>query len=146
MTIKELSQLYNIEKEIEWYDQRIDTLRAQRTAISAPAFDKEPGGKSDPSHSKIEALTAEIIDLEEILSLNRKQAGIECIRLERYIATVPDATVRRIMHLRFFDLKPWTKVAREMNYTESAVKMRLQRFLESTETENEKKEKRKPKT
>ena len=130
MTVKELSQVYELEREIKEYDRKIDELRARRTAISAPAFDKEPTGRTDPSHSKVEALTAEIIDLEELLRLHRLQITVEHARLERYIGSIEDSAVRQIIHLRYAELLPWPEVARRMNYTQEAVKKRLYRYLE----------------
>lgn len=134
MTVKELSQVFELQREISLYDQRIDELRAQRTAIQAPSFDKEPGGRGDPSHSKIEALTAEIIDLEELLRLHRRQRVIELQRLERYIGSVDDTTVRQIMQLRFAELMTWREVAAKMGpcYTEDQLKKTLYRYLEKT--------------
>lgn len=131
MTVKDLSQVYDLQREIDYYDRKIDELRAQRTAIQAPSFDKEPGGRGDPSHSKIETLTAEIIDLEELIRLHRQQRVVECQRLERYIAGVEDPVVRQIMHLRFAELKSWQEIADSMHYSIEAVKKRLYRYLES---------------
>ena len=133
MTVKELSQVYELQREIEIYDRRIDELRAQRTAISAPAFDKEPtGSHGDPSHSKIETLTAEIIDLEELLRLHRRQRLIEHQRLERYVESVDDPVVRQIIQMRFAELKSWPEVAKQMNYSVEGAKKRLYRYLERT--------------
>lgn len=132
MTIQELSQLYFLTQEIKRYDQRIDELRARRTAISAPSFDRDPGsGSRAAGDCKIERLTAEIIDLEELLRLHRDQRAVEHQRLERYISTVEDAQVRQIMHYRFEDLLTWPETARRMNYSVEAVKKRLYRYLES---------------
>lgn len=135
MTIKELSQVFELQREIDLYDQRIDALRARRTTINAPAFDKEPGSRADPSHSKIETLTAEIIDLEELLRLHRRQRVIELQRLERYIAGVDDTTVRQIMQLRFAELLTWREVAARMGpcYTEDQLKKMLYRYVERTQ-------------
>lgn len=130
MTVKELSQVRAIQLEIEYYDRQIDRLRAQRTATQAPAFDKEPGGHGDPSHSKIETLTAEIIDLEELLRLHRRQSVVEHQRLERYIKGIKDETVAQIVHLRFLEMKSWNEIAKIMDYSPEGVKKRLYRYLE----------------
>ena len=132
MTVRELSQVYELQREIDYYERKIDDLRAQRTAIAAPAFDKEPAGKNDGPgrENKIEKLTAEIIDLEELLRLHRQQRTVEHQRLERYIAEVDDPVVRQIMHMRFADLRSWTDIAGDMHYTAEAVKKRLYRYLE----------------
>lgn len=134
MTVKELSQVYELQREIEIYDRRIDDLRAQRTAIQAPGFDAEPSGKNDSPgrENKIETLTAEIIDLEELLRLHRRQRLIEHQRLERYVESVDDPVVRQIILMRFAELKSWPEVAGQMNYSVEAVKKRLYRYLEKT--------------
>lgn len=146
VTIKELSTVYVLQKEIEWYDRKIDDLRAQRTAISAPAFDKEPNGKNDSPgrENKIEALTAEIIDLEELMRLHRQQRVVEHQRLERYIQSVDDPVVRQIMQMRFAELKGWNEIAAEMHYTPDAVKKRLYRYVERHGDEPEGTEKEGP--
>ena len=131
MTIQELSQYYHITQELRAYDKRIDELRARRVAISAPSFDKEPTGhRPGAGDSKIETLTAEIIDLEELLQANRERRVIELRRLERYIGSIDDAVVRRIIQLRFVELRSWNAVAQSMSYTVEAVKKRLYRYLE----------------
>lgn len=132
MTVKELSQYYFLGKELEQYDRRIDELRARRVAISAPAFDKEPGGQHDPTHSKIETLTAEIIELEDLMRINREKRALERQRLERYIEGIQDSAVRQIARLRFADLKSWNEVGSRMGagYTVDALKKMLYRYLE----------------
>ena len=133
MTLQDLSQLYYLDKEIKRYDQRIDALRAQRTATSAPPFDREPSGKNDGPgrENKIERLTAEIIDLEDLLRLHREQRVLELQRLERYIAGVDDSQIRQLMELRFCELLTWSETAARMGagYTEDALKKMLYRYL-----------------
>lgn len=134
MTIDDLYQLRDLDREIKRYDQRIDELRAQRVAISAPAFDREPNGKNDgPGRdNKIERLTAEIIDLEELLRLNREKRIVEKQRLERYIDSVDDSLTRQVMELRFNELLPWNAVAARMGGGASvdALKKMVYRYLE----------------
>lgn len=133
MTLDDLSQLYYLDKEIKRYDQRIDELRAQRTATAAPAFDREPSGKNDsPGRvSKIERLTAEIIDLEELLRLNREKRVVEKQRLERFIDGVDDSLTRQVMELRFSELLPWNAVAARIGGSSvDALKKMVYRYLE----------------
>ena len=134
MTIDDLYQLRDLDREIKRYDQRIDELRAQRVAISAPASDREPSGKNDgPGRdNKIERLTAEIIDLEELLRLNREKRIVEKQRLERYIDSVDDSLTRQVMELRFNELLPWNAVAARMGGGASvdALKKMVYRYLE----------------
>ena len=82
--------------------------------------------------SKIERLTAEIIDLEQLLHLNREKRIVEKQRLERFISSVDDSTVRRIIELRFNAVLSWNEVAARMGsgYTVGSLKMMLSRYLE----------------
>jgi len=133
MTYDDLYQLRDLEREIKRYDQRIDELRAQRTAINAPAFDREPSGRNDSPgrESKIERLTAEIIDLEELLRLSREKRVIEKQRLERYISQVDDSLTRQVMELRFNAQLSWNQIAARMpGSTVGSLKMMLGRYLE----------------
>ena len=134
MTYEDLYRVKDLDAEIKRYDQRIDELRAQRAAISAPAFDREPSGKNDSPgrESKIERLTAEIIDLEQLLHINREKRIVEKQRLERFISSVDDSTVRRIIELRFNAVLSWNEVAARMGsgYTVGILKMMLSRYLE----------------
>lgn len=134
MTYEDLYRVKDLDAEIKRYDQRIDELRAQRAAISAPAFDREPSGKNDSPgrESKIERLTAEIIDLEQLLHINREKRIVEKQRLERFISSVDDSTVRRIIELRFNAVLSWNEVAARMGsgYTVGSLKMMLSRYLE----------------
>ena len=133
MTYDDLYQLRDLEREIKRYDQRIDELRAQRTAINAPAFDRGPSGRNDSPgrESKIERLTAEIIDLEELLRLSREKRVIEKQRLERYISQVDDSLTRQVMELRFNAQLSWNQIAARMpGSTVGSLKMMLGRYLE----------------
>ena len=134
MTYEDLYRVKDLDAEIKRYDQRIDELRAQRTAISALAFDREPSGRNDSPgrESKIERLTAEIIDLEQLLHINREKRIVEKQRLERFISSVDDSTVRRIIELRFNAVLSWNEVAARMGsgYTVGSLKMMLSRYLE----------------
>ena len=109
MTIKELSQLYYLNREIEDCQKKLEELESQR-GVSAVVIDDMPHGKG-PAKSRVEQLAAEIVDLKAII--HAKQ--IECIhernRLERYIAEIPDSLTRQIFEYRFADCLPWEQVA-----------------------------------
>ena len=109
MTVKELSQLYYLGKEIELCQKQLAELEAQR-GISAINMDGMPHTKG-MTKSQIEQLAAEIVDLKAII--HAKQ--IECIhernRLERYIADIPDSEIRNIFTYRFVNRLSWDDVA-----------------------------------
>ena len=135
MTIKELSQLYWLNREIEMDQKRLEEL--EWSAIPGPPTisDMPPGPHSD--ESKVEKLAAEIVDLKAIIAAKQIQCIHERQRLERYIAGIPDSLTRSILQLRFSNGLPWNQVAASIgggNTTES-VKKRCYRYLDNQEKE-----------
>lgn len=143
MTIKELSQLYWLNREIEHDQERLERLRIEAESPSGVMLDGMPhdGG---PVQSKVERLVLEIIDLEAIIAAKQIQCIHERQRLERYIADVPDSLTRMILTLRFVNNLPWDQVAYHIGggNTTEGVKKRCYRYIDSTEEEREEEENR----
>lgn len=133
MTVKELSQLYFLNREIEMATRRLAELEAQATSISCN-MSGMPGGGGGPS-SKVELMAAEIIDLQAIIYAKKMQCIHEQQRLERFIAEVPDSLVRQIMALRFVNGLPWSQVAYSIGAGTSSdsVKKACYRYLRASE-------------
>ena len=127
MTIKELSQLYYLNREIEDCQKQLEELEMQR-GISAVVIDDMPHGKG-PAKSRVEQLAAEIVDLKAII--HAKQ--IECIhernRLERYIADIPDSLIRQIFEYRFANCLPWHQAALRIGGDNTGERMKVVRFV-----------------
>lgn len=109
MTLKELSQLYYLNREIEIDQERLEALRARASAPGSPSYDGMP--KSPSFDNRLERLCAEIIDLEAIISAKVIQCVHERNRLERYIADIPDSLTRQIFTLRFVNGLTWDACA-----------------------------------
>lgn len=120
MTIKDLSSYYYLQQEIARYDERITRLREERETMRGPRYDSIGAGRGGTPENKIEALTAEIVDLEDLLALNRKKRTKELDRLERYISSVKDPVARTVIDLRFRELLSWDGVAARMAKTGDA--------------------------
>lgn len=135
MTLKELSQLYYLNREIEQDQRRLDELKAKSRSISATAITGMPrGGRI--AGSSIDRHIAEIVDLEAIISAKITQCMHERNRLERYIADIPDSLTRQIFTLRFINGLPWHQVAMHVGgNTEDSVKKTAYRYIDK---ENEK--------
>lgn len=135
MTLKELSQLYCLTREIEADQKRLDEL--SRTA-RAPSTSRMTGMPHAPHgvNRRAEELAAEIVDLQAIIAARRIQCIHERARLERWISGIPDSLTRQIFQLRFVESLSWTRVAERLGdtFTEYAVKQRCYRYLKSTET------------
>ncbi|MBR0411083.1 MAG: DUF1492 domain-containing protein [Eubacterium sp.] len=134
MTVKELSQLYYLNREIEDCQKQLAELESQRSGI-ALNMDGMPRAQG-PKRSQVERLAAEIVDLKAII--HAKQ--IECIhernRLERYIKNIPDSLTRQIFEMRFVRGQQWEDIAAEISYdlgedrTVYAMKKRCYRYLD----------------
>lgn len=157
MTIKELSALYNLNREIElnqkrladleWEIQRdedrLRNLEARCGSISSPGYDGMP---KNPSYgNKLESEIAELLDLRDLIT-RKKALRSECAmtihaqeilcltersRLERYIADLPDSLLRMIFTLRFISGLTWAQVSEHigMHTTEDSVKKQCYRYL-----------------
>lgn len=133
MTIKELSQLYYLNREIEHCQEQLEELEYQR-GCAPVILDDMPHGKGTV-HSRVEQLAAEIVDLKAII--HAKQ--IECIhernRLERYIASIPDSETRLIFELRFANCLSWEQVAANIGEgnTSERVRQVCSRYIRTQE-------------
>lgn len=157
MTVKELSQLYNLNREIEMDqkrlaeldyeikrdEDRLARLELQASSVSSPAYDGMPKAPSNGSSVENSAVT--ILDLRDIIS--RKKAlrtdcamtihakQILCLtersRLERYIADMPDSLDRMIFTLRFINGLTWAQVSEHigMHTTPDSVKQQCYRYI-----------------
>ena len=132
MTLKELSQLYYLTREIEANQQRLKEL-ADLIGPSTAEYSDMPRGPFNPT-SKVERLAAEITDLKAILAARQIQLIHERARLERWIGEIPDSATRQIFQHRFADCLSWMAVAERMgdDFTEYSVKQRCYRYLKES--------------
>lgn len=127
MTIKELSQLYYLNREIEQEKDRLRQLEEAATSTT-PKITGLPhvAGIADKT-----AIAAQIADARDVIEAKNKLAVVEYNRLLRYIARVDDSLVRQILSLRFVSGLSWAEVARRIggNNTEAGVKMACYRYI-----------------
>lgn len=134
MTLKELSQLYYLNREIKADQKRLEELNRMVGAPSTPPLSDMPR----PPHnvdSKVERLAAEIVDLQAIIAARQIQCIHERARLERWINEIPDSLTRQIFSHRFADCMSWVQVAQCVGggNTEGSVKMICYRYLNTEE-------------
>lgn len=127
MTIKELSQLYYLNREIQQEQQRLAELQAVATNTTA----RISGLPGICSISDKTAIAAMIADTETVIRAKMELAVVEYNRLNRYIASIPDSFTRQIIRLRFVDGLTWRQVAQNVggNNTEDGVRKTVNRFL-----------------
>lgn len=127
ITVKELSQLYYLSKEIKVEKEKLEKLETVATKItqsmSGMPFN---GGISDKT-----ATAAEIADCKSIIESMEQQAVAEYNRIIRYIASVDDTFIRQIIKYKFIELMSWNKVADKIGgyNTEDSVRKALTRYL-----------------
>lgn len=131
MTVKELSQLFYLNNEINHDRERLAELESRR-GIGALNFDGMPHAKG-MTRSQVEQLAAEIVDLQAIIHAKLIQCIHERNRLERYIASIPDAVTRQVFEYRFAQCYSWAQVAEHMGggNTPDGVRMRCYRYLQA---------------
>ena len=132
MTVKELSQLYWLNKEIEADKKRLDELEQLAGNASIAHITGMPRAPHDGS-SKVERLAAEIVDLQAIIAARQIQCIHERARLERYINDIEDSLTRQIFQYRFAECMSWAQVAESIggNNTQGSVKMICYRYLKT---------------
>lgn len=110
MTLKELSQLYYLNREIEADQKHLEELRTLAIGGGAGRITDMPkvAGGTD---SKFERYIADIIDLQSIINAKQQQCMHERNRLMRYISDIPDSLTRQIFTLRFVSGLSWRQVA-----------------------------------
>lgn len=136
MTLKELSQLYYLNREIAADQKRLDELNRMIGAPSSPPISDMPRAPHSVE-SKVERLAAEIVDLQAIIAARQIQCIHERARLERWISEIPDSLTREIFKCRFVECMSWLQVARNVGggNTEGSVKMICYRYLDAEDRE-----------
>lgn len=116
MTVKKLSQLYYLNREIKMDKRRLHRMEA--------CARNEPVGKA----------SAEAADLRGIIEAKHQQCLYERNRLERYISSIDDSLLRQIFTYRFVNGLSWAQVAAHIGggNTEGGVKMLCYRYLRQT--------------
>lgn len=129
MTMRELSQLYWLRKEVEADRRRLAELCARAAACGRPC-DGLPrtGGPGDPTGQ----LAARLADCQAAIDQKCRRCLAEQLRLESYIATIPDSLTRQIFTLRFVEGHTWHAVAARLGggNTPEGVKKRAYRYLD----------------
>ena len=111
MTKKELCQLYYLKKEIKAQQKRIKELEVAATSCSVNV-NGLPSGKGITD--KIGNYAAQIADLKSILDLNFKKYFYELKRVNRYIQSIEDNQMRKILTLRYIKGLTWQNIAYEI--------------------------------
>lgn len=127
MTIKELSQIYYLKKEIAGYKEKIARLEARATDTSAKITGMpHTSGTSD----KVGELSADAADYRAMLRDALERRSIELAKLNQYIEQCDDSLTRQILRYRFVECMNWRDVVDAIGGTsEYAVKHIVYRYI-----------------
>lgn len=123
MTLRELSQLHWLKREVLMDTRRLMELESMYNGIT---------GTTDTGIMDRTAATAIMIaELKETLTVKQCKVLEERTRLEQYIASVDNSFMRQILTLRFVDGYSWQKVAMEVggNNTADSIRKACKRFI-----------------
>lgn len=128
MTLKELSQLYYLNREIEMDQRRLRELEA-KALPGVQVITGMPHGAGVVD--KVGDSAVEMADLQSIIEAKHQRCLYERSRLERYIAGIDDSSLRQIFTYRFINGLPWRQVAACIGggNTEDSVKKQVYRHL-----------------
>lgn len=108
MTLKELSQCYDLKNEIEQLELKIKKLEDEATDTSAKItgmpHSADIRDKIGETVANLDAYKTKLID-------RHKRYSIELIRLNDYISACPDSLTRQILTYRFVNGLSWNQVA-----------------------------------
>ena len=128
MTLKELSQLYYLNREIEDLKFKVSELEAKATDTSVKITGMPHGaGTGD----KIGQAVAELDYYRAKLTDRLERCRIELIRLNDYISACPDSLTRQILTYRFVNGLSWNQVAASVGncMTVDAAKKNIYRYI-----------------
>lgn len=130
MTLKELSQLYYLTREVERDRARLADLRAKATSPKIPGYSSLP--RNSTAESQLEKYVAATSELEALIAEKMLRCIDERKRLEYYIASIQDSLTRQIFTLRFVDGLKWSQIALRVggNNTAAGVKMACYRYIQ----------------
>ena len=157
MTVKELSKLYWLNREVELNKRQLadlqaeierdkDSLLAMRRSLdglASPKLDGMPHGLdvSSPVENTVqqimkleEALRRKhdaMVNLQALISTRQTLIVLERDRLERYIGAIDDSIMRQIFTFRFVDGLRWDNVAANMGdgYNTEAIRKAVYRYI-----------------
>lgn len=128
MTLKELSQLFYLKRELAMEQQRLRELE-ERALPGAQRLSGLPGNTN--VSDKLAQCAAEIADLRMVIEQKVGRCLAEQQRLEKYIAGIEDSLIRQIFTCRFVEGLSWQQVAKKVggHNTADSVRMLSKRFL-----------------
>lgn len=128
LTVKEMSQLYYLNREIEHLQRQLEELECLAEGTTQVITGMPHGsGTSD----KVGRYAVRIADLRSMIDNRKARCWDELHRLNAYIDGVEDSLTRQILTLRYVNGMSWQQVADSVGgaNTEDSVKKICYRYL-----------------
>lgn len=128
MTVKEMFQLYYLNREIEHLQRQLEELECLAEGTTQVITGMPHGsGASD----KVGRYAVRIADLRSMIDNRKARCWDELNRLNAYIDGVEDSLTRQILTLRYVNGLSWQQVADSVGgaNTEDSVKKTCYRYL-----------------
>ena len=136
MTREELSKLGSIQKEIELIKKELNAITEEYVT------DKVTGSMVEHpyilTHFKIcgydsGGYSSKVKRLERKLKCKLDELMDERARIEEYIESIDNATIRMILRLRHINGLKWEQIGRELGYSTQHIKRMYYRHIENME-------------
>lgn len=129
MTLRELSQLYWLTREIERERERLRHLEGRAYAVGAAPSDGMP--RASGVSRKTECYAVAIASIRKNIEASIQRCEVERAKLLEYIAGVDESLTREIFRLRFVEGLSWAGVAGRVGggNTAEGVRKRVYRYL-----------------
>ncbi len=129
MTISELNNYYLLEDAIRDAKERIVKIEAKLCA--SPTFDTSGIPKNPTPRNHTEDTFIELAHLKTELDKKVEEYEALKVRIERYIADIPDLLIHRIMVKKVLEHKKWKVIAEELGggNTKDSVKKMYYRYI-----------------
>lgn len=108
MNIKELSNLFYINKELKRLESELEEI----SVIGATVLDGMP--HSTKSGNKVQSLVLKRQTLVEKIVRKQTEYIDEKIKMENFISNIDNPKIRLIVRLRFVEFKSWYDIADEI--------------------------------
>lgn len=128
MTVREMSQLYYLNREIEQLERQLEELECLAEGTTQAITGMPHGsGTSD----KVGRYAVRIADLRSMIDNRKARCWDELNRLNAYIDGVKDSLTRQILSLRYVNGLSWQQVADNVGgaNAEDSVKKICYRYL-----------------
>lgn len=130
MTVREMSQLYYLNREIEQLERQLEELECLAESTTQVITGMPHGsGTSD----KVGRYAVRIADLRSMIDNRKARCWDEMNRLNAYIDGVEDSLTRQILTLRYVNGLSWQQVADSVGggISSDGVRKIQQRYLNS---------------